>query len=96
VNDFVFTHAAPTSEEDNREFWLELERSYTLRAALSAASNALDGISQTLLADTIFELQELEFRFNGNPELAVELDEAAARARVLNAELESWLEQAQG
>jgi hypothetical protein len=89
--DYVFT-ALPETSEPKGELWLELERSYTLRAKLLERSGDLDAITESLIADTIFELQELELRFQGDA--ATFEDEAVSRerARELNAELEGWLE----
>jgi hypothetical protein len=90
--DYVFT-ALPETPEPKGELWLELERSYELRTQLLERSADLDAITESLIADTIFELQELELRFQGDEAGFEDEAEATGRARELNAQLEEWLEQ---
>ncbi len=89
MSDYVFQTAESPSEPT--EFWLELERSYVLRAELLVRSDSLDAISQSLIGDVVFELQELEFAHHGEPKAEVSED-ALLRVRALNAELAGWLE----
>ena len=90
---YVFTTSSlEPSEPDLHELWLELERSYALRARLLNASSQLDAISQSLLNDTIFELQEIEYRFTNAGELEADAAEAVPRVRTLNDALRIWLE----
>jgi hypothetical protein len=90
--DYVFT-ALPEMPEPKGELWLELERSYGLRAKLLERSADFDAITESLIADTIFELQELELRFQGGADGFEDEVEAAQRARELNSELEGWIVQ---
>jgi hypothetical protein len=89
--DYVFT-ALPETPEPDGELWLELERSYGLRAKVLERSADFDAITESLIADAIFELQELELRFQGDAATFEDETEAAQRARELNVELEGWLE----
>ena len=89
--DYVFS-ALPETPEQKGELWLELERSYMLRVKLFERSAEPDAISESLIADAIFELQELELRFQGDTAGFEGEAEATQRARELNAELEGWLE----
>jgi hypothetical protein len=89
VSDYVFQSAESPSEPT--EFWLEVERSYLLRAELLARSAGLDAISLSLIADAVFELQELEFAYQGEPHAEVSEDDLR-RVQALNAELMGWLE----
>jgi hypothetical protein len=89
---YVFTTSRDADPPEPRELWLELERSYTLRAELLSVSSRLDEISQSLLNDTIFELQEIEYRFTNTADLEVDADDAVPRVRALNDALRIWLE----
>jgi hypothetical protein len=89
-SDYVFA-ALPETREPKGELWLELERSYGLRAQLLERGAELDAITQSLIADTIFELQELELRFQGDAAEFEDEGVSTERARELNAELEAWL-----
>jgi hypothetical protein len=64
-SDYIFAALLETPEPKG-ELWLELELSYTLRAKLLRRSAEPDAITESLTADTIFELQELELRFQGD------------------------------
>jgi hypothetical protein len=89
---YVFTTSSDANESASHELWLELERSYTLRAELLRVSSRLDEISQSLLNDAVFELQEIEYRFTNASELEVDVDDAVPRVRALNDALRIWLE----
>ncbi|NJK45061.1 MAG: hypothetical protein HC933_12940 [Pleurocapsa sp. SU_196_0] len=92
TNPYVFTPSSDAETPEPHELWLELERSYALRARLLNVSSRLDGISQSLLNDTIFELQEIEYRFTNAVELEVDASDAVPRVRALNDALQVWLE----
>lgn len=80
--------------------WRELEAGYALRARLLNHPQRpnLDPISEGLLNDTIFELQELEFAHVGSQDELEpnDLERAVNEARALCQRLEVWLERLDG